>query len=176
MGIRIGETKPKGSMVKLVLNPALLSQLQVGQRLLAIGTLDVSDLPPRAIGSIIRNMPSAVAVLEGVDARVAKKTDEVQLFIAPIDTRKFESLDLRFITLDQVPPDCRSRTVNRYVHGAGGSACTLFPHSTPALYHISFRTLSLRCSNIRNTCDMPLMRLASAAISHHPLVHPSYRP
>lgn len=114
MGIRIGETKPRGCMIKVVLNPALQSQLQVGQRLLAIGSLDVSEMTPREIGAIIRHMQSAVLVLETTEAR-ANISNEVQLFISPIDTDKFESLDLCKVPLTAVPPDCRSRQLNRYV-------------------------------------------------------------
>jgi hypothetical protein len=139
MGIRIGEATAAGAVgcvVKMILNPALEAQLVVGQRLLAIGSLDVSSMHPRVISAIIRGMQSAVFVLQaepkmtpaaaavgggGGGAAAARRgnganrSKKLQLHIAPLDVESFEKLDINRTALEQVPVEARSRTVNRFL-------------------------------------------------------------
>jgi hypothetical protein len=139
MGIRIGEATAAGAVgcvVKMILNPALEAQLVVGQRLLAIGSLDVSSMQPRVISAIIRGMQSAVFVLQaepkmtpaaaavgggGGGAAAARRgnganrSKKLQLHIAPLDVESFEKLDINRTALEQVPVEARSRTVNRFL-------------------------------------------------------------
>lgn len=130
MGVRIGESGAGACVVKMILNPALESQLTVGQRLLAIGALDVSSMLPREISAVIRGMQSAVLVLQasakarGATAgglapptrtNGAPRNNKLEFHIAPLDVECFEKLDINRVTLDKVPVEARSRTLNRFL-------------------------------------------------------------